>query len=307
MNIRNLNLNGLLVFSSVYRNVSMTLAARELGMTQPGVTQHIKNLETIVNAELFHRVGKKLLPTKEAQILYDGLNGPLESIDSVLATVSKKDRIFMGKVKIGVPIEFGNAMVLPHLTKIRNQFQDVQFHITYGMPHELSTLILDGKLDFAFMDHYKVNPPIKTEVVFHENLILCCSKEYYELSGQHKKERKFFESLDYVDYQDGELIVRDWLERAYGFNKMKLKVSTYSFDVQGIASLVTNSMGVGVLPEHVFMKLKSEGKNLYQFKAKSGLVNNPISLAYLEQRWNVPLNQFVMTTLKEIIMRRSDK
>ena len=38
---------------------------------------------------------------------------------------------------------------------------------------------------------------------------------------------------------------------------------------------------------------------------RAGAVNNPISLAYLEQRWNVPLNQFVITMLKDILTDRT--
>lgn len=304
MKIRELNLNSLVVFSGVYRSGSMTLASRELGMTQPGVTQHIRNIEKILNVQLFHRMGKKLLPTKEAEILYDGVHSSLIGLEELLVNISRKDRHFMGSVRIGVPIEFGNSMVLPNLSKIRAQFPQVHFHITYGLPHELSALILDGKLDFAFVDQYQMNPVIKTEVVFHENLILCCSKDYFEMMKSNKKERALFEGLSYVEYQQGEQILRDWFERAYGFSKMKLNVASYCFDVQGIATLVKNSMGVGVLPEHVFMRLKQNGVDLHHFRSKKGPVNNPISLAYLEQRWSIPLNQFVMTMLKDMIMKK---
>ncbi len=298
MQIRGLNLNSLVVFSYVYRSASMTLAAKELGMTQPGVTQHIKSLETVLNVNLFQRQGKRLIPTKDAETFYLGLSENLESIENLLVGLTKKDRQFSGNVKIGVPIEFGNTIILPKLSKIRRQFPQVQFRITYGLPHELNSLILEGKLDFAFMDHYASNPAIKREVVYHENLVLCCSREYAELMPtSRKKERAFFESLSYVDYQQGEAILRDWFERAYGMKKMNLSVASYCFDVQGIATLVKNSMGVGVLPEHVFTKMK----DLHQFKPKMGPVNNPISLAYLEQRWNVPLNQFVITMLKDML------
>lgn len=298
MQIRGLNLNSLVVFSCVYRSASMTLAAKELGMTQPGVTQHIKNLESVLNVNFFQRVGKKLIPTKEAEILYQGLSENLESIETLLVTITKKDRQFSGNVRIGVPIEFGNTIILPKLSQIRRQFPQVQFHITYGLPHELNAFILEGKLDFAFMDHFASNPAIKREVVYQETLVLCCSKEYAELVGTtKKKERAFFESLSYVDYQPGEAILRDWFERAYGFKKMELPIASYCFDVTGIATLVKNSMGVGILPEHVFNKIK----DLHQFRPRMGAVNNPISLAYLDQRWNVPLNQFVITMLKDML------
>ncbi|MFP5386355.1 MAG: LysR family transcriptional regulator [Bacteriovoracia bacterium] len=303
MQLRGLNLNSLVVFSCVYRNGSMTLASKELGMTQPGVTQHIKNLESLMNVDLFHRLGKKLFPTKEAEMIYEGLSESLDNIEALLSNLSQKDRQFMGTVKIGVPIEFGNTRVLPQLSRIRQAYPKIQFHITYGLPHELNSLILDGKLDFAFIDQAQLNPAIKTEVVYHETLVLCCSKEYLEGLGSQKKERTFFEGLSYVDYQHGEAILRNWFERAYGFRKMKLSISSYCFDVQGIATLVKHSMGAGVLPEHVFVKIKESGTDLHQFRPKIGPVNNPISLAYLEQRWNIPLNQFIMTELKNLMKK----
>lgn len=272
-------------------------------MTQPGVTQHIRNMENFLDVELFHRVGKKLVPTKEAEIIYDGIKDSLASIESLLVSVSQKDRQFIGNVRIGVPIEFGNTYVLPNLSKIRAQFSKIQFHITYGLPHELNALLLDGKLDFAFMDQYQTNSAIKTEVVYHENLVLCCTKEFLELGGSQKKERTYFESLSYVDYQAGEQILRDWFERGFGYKKMKLNIASYCFDVQGIASLVRNSMGAGVLPEHVFLRLKDSGVNLHQFRSKSP-VNNPISLAYLEQRWDIPLNKFVISMLKDMMGKK---
>src|SRR5687768_15861803 len=127
MYLRGLNLNSLVVFSCVFQNTSMTLAAKELGMTQPGVTQHIHYLESILKVELFYRVGKKLIPSKHAEIIYEGLTLSLANIESVLSSVTLKEREFQGNIRIGVPIEFGNNMVIPKLSQIRNQYPKVQF------------------------------------------------------------------------------------------------------------------------------------------------------------------------------------
>lgn len=296
MEIRGLNLNSLVVFSSAYRSASMTLAAKELGMTQPGVTQHIRNLENLLGVQFFQRIGKKLVPTREADVFFKGLETSLGNIEGLLLTLTKKKKQFSGIVKLGVPIEFGNTIVLPKLSEIRRQFPEVQFHITYGMPHELQGMILEGKLDFAFMDNFAPNPVLKREVVFQETLVLCASREYATLVGNpKKKERAFFENLSYVDYQPGEAILRDYFTRAFGFKKMDFNVAAHCFDVQGIATLVKSSMGVGVLPAHVFERMPE----LVEYKPRKGTVNNPISLAFLENRWNEPLIQFVITLLKD--------
>jgi len=56
MLIDQINLNQLRVFESVYRTKSMTHAARELHLTQSGVSQHIKALEDVLTLKLFDRI-----------------------------------------------------------------------------------------------------------------------------------------------------------------------------------------------------------------------------------------------------------
>jgi DNA-binding transcriptional LysR family regulator len=48
---------------------SYTRAAEHLSLTQPAVTQHIKQLEKELNIKIFSRVGKELKLTKEGNIV----------------------------------------------------------------------------------------------------------------------------------------------------------------------------------------------------------------------------------------------
>ena len=48
---------------------SYTRAAEHLSLTQPAVTQHIKQLEKELNVKIFNRVGKEIKPTNEGNIV----------------------------------------------------------------------------------------------------------------------------------------------------------------------------------------------------------------------------------------------
>ncbi len=63
------NLNSFPVFIEVAEKASMTLAAKSLGMTQPGVSQHISNLEGDIGTKLFIRKNKKLILTNDGSSL----------------------------------------------------------------------------------------------------------------------------------------------------------------------------------------------------------------------------------------------
>jgi DNA-binding transcriptional LysR family regulator len=80
-----MNLRQLEVFCSVIRCKTTIAAARELGMSQPAVSNAIKAMEQNAGFRLFERFNGRLFPTAEAQLLYDDAQ-PLFSIRSSLAT-----------------------------------------------------------------------------------------------------------------------------------------------------------------------------------------------------------------------------
>ena len=51
------------VFSSVAKNLSFTKASQELFISQPAITKHIQELETMYQTRLFERMGNKILLT----------------------------------------------------------------------------------------------------------------------------------------------------------------------------------------------------------------------------------------------------
>ncbi|MCL1123006.1 LysR family transcriptional regulator [Shewanella surugensis] len=67
--LNKLDLNLLTVFIAVYRHCSITLAAEEMGLTQPGVSGLLKRLQQQVGVELFVRSGRGIVPTTQAKEL----------------------------------------------------------------------------------------------------------------------------------------------------------------------------------------------------------------------------------------------
>lgn len=59
------------VFSSVAKNLSFTKASQELFISQPAITKHIQELETMYQTRLFERMGNKILLTDAGRLLLD--------------------------------------------------------------------------------------------------------------------------------------------------------------------------------------------------------------------------------------------
>src|SRR6202789_2718562 len=69
MSIQHVSLRQLKVFEAAAAHCSFSKAAQLLHLTQPGVSMHIKELETNAGLPLFERIGKKLYITEAGQEL----------------------------------------------------------------------------------------------------------------------------------------------------------------------------------------------------------------------------------------------
>ncbi|WP_153446559.1 LysR family transcriptional regulator [Vibrio algicola] len=80
----NIDLNLLKVFVVVYRHKSITLAAEEMGLTQPGVSGLLKRLQQQVGSQLFIRSGRGITPTQHAKELIRHVEPALAQINNAL-------------------------------------------------------------------------------------------------------------------------------------------------------------------------------------------------------------------------------
>ena len=297
MIIDNLNLNLIRVFESVYRTGSMTKAASELHMTQSGVSQNIKNLEDLLEVKLFDRVKQRPLPTEKAKVLFENCHPYLEDLEETLALIKGEQRSLKGRVTIGVPIEYGNNVVIPLLAKWGAKHPGIQYKLLFGHASEMNNLLLQGAIDFAFVDSYGLDKQIIREDVGGETLILCASKDY--LKGQGKvQNKKHFEGLDYISYIEDAPVLRQWFSHHYQMNNFSGNIRASLMDVQGMARMIGGGLGLGVLPDHVVKKMKEEGVALQTFKGSGKPLLNRISMASLKERTQSPLVSSTMDFLK---------
>jgi len=283
MLIDQINLNQLRVFESVYRSKSMTHAARELHLTQSGVSQHIKALEDVLELKLFDRIKQKLVPTPSAKELYTSTAKSFEDIETILNRLKKTDKELTGMISIGMPIEFGNNIILPLLTEFQKKHSKVRFKIRQGFPFEMNHMLLTGELDFAFVDSFAMDKGIKTDAVYDEVLELCVSKKL-GIPNKASTDFAFYEKLSYVDYQEDQSVLSLWMKHHTQTRSSDLDVKVFLMDAYGISKLVRQGVGLGVLPGHLVEKLIRSGDELQILKGSGKPLHNTISIAYLEEK-----------------------
>ncbi len=285
MLIDSLNLNVLRIFERVYSLRSMTHAAEELHLTQSGVSQHIFNLESQLEIKLFDRIKKQIIPTDKGHQLYKVCFQSLHSIEDELWKIRDVKRELFGTVTIGMPTEFGQNIVQPLLAEFIKDHANISLNLVLEFAPIINQELINGNIDFAFVDDFTTDPRIHTEKVYDEILDLCISQTALKKYGSPDGSRKFFESLDYIEYFAGEPVLRQWFNRQYKYKDIELKIRAYVANPQVVAKFICMDLGAGILPDHVFQKLSKDGKNLICLEGATGkAVTNSIHIAHLKQR-----------------------
>ncbi len=293
-----INLNHLRIFESVYRKRSMTVAAKELHLTQSGVSQHIKSIEEVLGVQLFDRIRQRLVPTSASTALFLKISQGLQTLEQAIGEVRGGHKQLSGTVTVGVPIEFGNNVILPLLSEFGKNHPEVKFKFRLGFASTMNTEILQGSIDFAFIDDFPVDRRIITEKVYDEVLDLCIHPDWLKQKKLNKFNRQYFESLNYVEYQDEEPVLRMWFSHHLNTKRVNLKVKAVVMDVQGIARLILHGLGAGILPHHLLLKLQKEGQKIHRFTGCGRPLKNAISVASLRDRTHSLVAQKTFEWLK---------
>lgn len=99
---------------------SVTAAARDLGVSQPAVTKHLRNLESHVGARLVERSSRIVRPTALGQSLYEASRSALTTIDAALEGVRRDMGEIEGLLRVHAPTCIG----VKHLHRIVLAFQE---------------------------------------------------------------------------------------------------------------------------------------------------------------------------------------
>ncbi len=175
--------NRLRVFHRIYANNSVAGAARELHVTQSAVSQHLQKLEAEIDAPLFTRVGRRLVPTRAGERLFGVVSPFVGELETTLENLDKERERPFGLLRIGAPVEFGTGILPGLLASFRDKHKDVRFHLELGHPEALLPLLESGQIDFAFADIFlkkgefsREYAHLSVDPVMTEELVLVSSK-----------------------------------------------------------------------------------------------------------------------------------
>jgi len=140
------------IFAAVAQNKSFRKAAEQLFVTQPAVSQSIKQLETQLGAQLFVRTPKGADLTESGEILYRYVESALSLLSGAENRLAEMRSLEHGTLNVGASDTLCQHFLLPYLQRYHERYPRVNIRVTNRTSKETVELLRYGKVDLGFIN-----------------------------------------------------------------------------------------------------------------------------------------------------------
>lgn len=248
-----LNLSQLQTFVMVVSEGSMTAAADKLFLTQPAVSQQMKNLEDELGVELVVRGSKQIKTTAQGEVLYEHAKKILSLAQQAEISIKSVGAQLRGQLRIGTLNTIGLHLMSPVVSRLLKFNPDFKIKVDYAKGEDLIAAYEKNELDVVVLPDVQMNYG-KTLKETASHVLL---KEEMWLVGSGKDE--FYPST--VSMKDiAKIPYVHFANEFPHFDKMlneKLGTVPAVFESSNVGTLkrvIENGLGIGFLPAHSVKK-----------------------------------------------------
>ena len=288
------------VFYTVAKCGSLTKAAEELFISQPAVSQAIKQLETQLGGKLFNRThkGMELTETGGKQI-FSTVEKALKLFEDAESKYAELKDTATGIVRICASDTVSTHFLLPYIKEYHEKYPNVNLILQNGTSSETIDLLKNNKGDIGF-----VNLPIDDSDIHLSNTVMqlhdtfVCSEKFKELTEN---------TIDLQKLQEYPLLMLELstatrqaivsFAHAHGVH-LHPEIELASLEL--MVELAKNGIGIACIPREFVGHELLEEKSLLEIKTNPTLPTRAIGLA-------LPKDQNMTYAVKEFVKMLSEK
>ena len=236
------------IFIEVAKTGNMSLAGENLFISQPTVSQVIRELENHYGAMLFDRLSKKLYITEFGKELLRYAIEVVDQFDNLEKAMNDSSNI--ENLRIGASVTVGTYI----LSKVLKEFHKIAPNVhTYSYVNNTSTVekkLLKSELDMAIVEGEIQSPDLITIPVIDDYLVLLCKNNHSILDNKN---------LQLTDLKNQRFAVRengsgtkDFLEHLLSKHKISVQIAWEASSTDTIKRAILDDNCLSLLSIHTF-------------------------------------------------------
>lgn len=277
------------IFIAVYDELNMTAAANKLFMTQPSISQAIKELENYYGVLLFERLSRKLYVTESGEILYQYATHIIKLFDELEDNL--KENALKKRLAIGANYTVGVALLHKYIENFKSLYPDSEIRVIVNQASILIKMLRKNELDIALVEEVLNESDLIEDYLCDDRIVIVSAPDHH-----------LFRQAEITAYDiiNERLLLR---ERGAGvrnlfeqrMTEMGLFIKPYweSTSTTALINAAQNGVGIAVLP---FLLVKDHivSGGLKELKVKDMDLSRKLTIIYHK-------NKLLTTSMQDFI------
>jgi len=262
-------------FCALARTGNFTETARELHLTQSGISHSIKALERDVGCALLDRVGKKVVLTHAGEQLLHHATKILGEMKSARASLARLAKWGAGRLRIGASTTACQHIIPPVLRELKTRFPEHVIAIQPGDTSALIPALLRNEIDLAIALEPDGEPQLEFHPLFTDELHFIVGAQH-PWADSKRVQRDEIPLQSYILYSKQSLTFR-LIEAYFQQDNIVLNTVIELGSMEGIKEMVKLGLGISIAALWIAQREIAEGT----------LTSLPLGRRKLQRHWGV--------------------
>ncbi|MEM6281436.1 MAG: LysR family transcriptional regulator [Chloroflexota bacterium] len=275
-----LSFHKLRIFLAVAERGSFNRAASDLMMSQSGVSQHMRDLEASLGADLFIRSPQGVVKTEAGELLYAYGQQILKLVTEVEQEIMQAGQLHTHRLELGTTPGVSVYILPQWLRAFQDRYSSLQVSLDAVKTGQVVDGVLSGRYDLGFLEG-ELDELDRAELGRLDVRQLA----YQVMVGaDHPWRQRQTVSLNelarqpFINRQPGSR-TRQWLERVLADRGTRLNNAAELDSPGTVKYALLNGMGVGILPDYAVVGEVQRGE-IHVLQLENLTLQRPLKLVW---------------------------
>ncbi len=156
---------------------SFTKAAATLGIPQPLLSRHVRQLEVELHQNLLVRNGRGVTVSEAGLVMLEHGRGILHQVAVAQEELGSVRGALAGRVSIGLPPSLSKLVTVPLTLAFKKELPHAQLSLTEGFSVLMIESLRAGRLDMSVLYNPPPSPDIEMSLLHEDTLVLIAGKK----------------------------------------------------------------------------------------------------------------------------------
>ncbi|MBN9671032.1 LysR family transcriptional regulator [Roseibium aggregatum] len=239
-----LSLGQLRALEAVVRTGSFSAAAKEIGVSQPSISNHVQGLETRFKTKLLAKSGYSVSATPTLQSLLPKIRAVLALTRDLETELSQTQALASGELRIGYSTY---QLAIPRISAFMSMHPEITIEARALATLDILGLFENGEIDIGFITSREIPAGLDGELMVQSRIVIAALPDH-PLVGKGKATWDDIASLSILQ-REGSSGTRKIFEAAATVAGIKPRTVLALGSWGSIATLIRSGVGVGIAME----------------------------------------------------------